>query len=134
MRTHPKGLLNPYLFIFAGAVLVTASEIFLKKGAAETVAISTHIDWTGIAALSSGWVWIAIVCYTASFLTWLHVLRHVPLNIAFNLSNVVHVLVPLASWIFLNEDISEKRWLGIAIVLAGIWVIAKPLVRAEERL
>ena len=61
-------------------------------------------------------------------------LRFVPLNIAFNLSNIVHVFVPLSSWLVLGENISEKRWLGIALVLCGIFVIAKPLVKIEEKL
>lgn len=130
----PSGLLNPYFQILLGAALVTASEVLLKKGAVATVAEVGHTTLTGLSALGSPWVWGAIACYAASFAAWLHVLRYVPLNIAFNLSNIVHVLVPLASWIFLAELISPRRWMGISLVLVGIWVIAKPLVTMEATL
>lgn len=130
----PRGLLNPYFQIILGALLATTSEIYLKKGAVETVQLAGHVDWTGLSALGSGWVWLAILFYCSSFAAWLHVLRFVPLNIAFNLSSIVHVFVPLSCWLVLGEDISEKRWFGISLVLLGICVIAKPLVRIEERL
>jgi len=65
---------------------------------------------------------------------WFYVLRHVPLSIAFPLSNVVHVLVPLSCWIFLHELISTRRWCGIALVLIGLAVVAKPFSRIEEKL
>jgi len=130
----PKGLLNPYFQIILGALLAAASEIFLKKGAIETVHLAGHVDWTGLSALGSGWVWLAILFYASSFAAWLHVLRFVPLNIAFNLSSIIHVFVPLACWIFLGEAISGTRWFGISLVLLGICVIAKPLVIIEEKL
>ena len=69
-----------------------------------------------------------------SLVSWLYVLRLVPLSIAFPLSNVVHVLVPLSCWIFLGEQISTQRWCGIALVLLGLIVVAKPFARIEERL
>jgi undecaprenyl phosphate-alpha-L-ara4N flippase subunit ArnE len=69
-----------------------------------------------------------------SLLSWLYILRLVPLSIAFPLSNVVHVLVPLSCWIFLGELISTRRWCGIALVLIGLIVVAKPFARIEEKL
>jgi len=130
----PKGIFNPYFQILLSALLVTASEVCLKKGASATYQLAGQVDWTGLSALGSGWVWIAILCYISSFAGWLHVLRFVPLNIAFNLSSIVHVFVPLSCWLFLGEDITEKRWFGISLVLLGICVIAKPLVKIEEKL
>ena len=69
-----------------------------------------------------------------SLVSWLYVLRHVPLSLAFPLSNVVHVLVPLASWLFLGELISTRRWWGITLVLIGLIIVAKPVARIEEKL
>ena len=60
---------------------------------------------------------MAIVLVILSFLTWLYVLRYIPLSVAFPISQVVHALVPLCSWIFLGELISTLRWCGIALVL-----------------
>ena len=86
----------------------------------------------GVTALGSAWTWIGIACHVLSFASWLHVLRHLPLNVAFSLISVVHVLVPLGAWIFLGEEIPSRRWIGIGLVLAGITLVARPAARAEE--
>jgi drug/metabolite transporter (DMT)-like permease len=125
-----KGFWNPYVQIALGALLVTASELMLKKGA--TAAAGT--SWLGIDALASIWTWGGIVTYILSFVSWLYVLRYLPLGVAFSLINVVHVLVPLASWAFLHDVISPRRWAGIALVLAGIILMAGNVAKAEEKL
>lgn len=122
--------LNPYVQIAIGAVLVTASELLLKRGA--TAAGGTSL--LGIGALASPWTWGGIVTYVLSFASWLYVLRHVPLGVAFGLINVVHVLVPLGSWVLLGEAISPRRWAGIGLVTAGIVLTARSVAAAEEKL
>lgn len=127
-------LVNPWLQIGLNALIVTASEIFLKLGARDTAHLTRGWAWTGLSGLMSGWTWIGIICVILSLVSWLYILRQVPLSIAFPLSNVVHVLVPLASWIFLGELISPRRWCGIALVLVGLVIVAKPFAHIEEKL
>jgi multidrug transporter EmrE-like cation transporter len=125
---------NPWLQMGLNALIVTASEIFLKLGARDTAHLTRSWNWTGITGLLSAWTWLGIVFVILSLASWLYVLRQVPLSIAFPLSNVVHVLVPLASWIFLGELIDTKRWWGISLVLIGLIIVAKPVARIEEKL
>lgn len=134
-RRVPAGwFLNPYAQIALGAVLVTASELMLKKGASATAGGQGAVGWLGFAALGSWWTWAGIVSYVLSFLSWLHVLRYLPLSIAFPLINVVHVLVPLGAMLFLHEPVSLKRWAGIGLIVAGILTIMHPASSAEARL
>jgi drug/metabolite transporter (DMT)-like permease len=129
-----RWLANPWLQIALNALIVTTSEIFLKLGARETAGLTHTWNWTGITGLLSPWTWLGIVFTVLSLVSWLYILRHVPLSIAFPLSNVVHVLVPLASWLFLGELISPTRWWGISLVLVGLAIVAKPVARIEEKL
>jgi drug/metabolite transporter (DMT)-like permease len=128
-----RWLANPWLQLALNALIVTASEIFLKLGARES-AYAKGLSWTGITGLFSGWTWLAILFIILSLVTWLYILRHVPLSIAFPLSNVVHVLVPLACWVFLGEMISPLRWWGITLVLVGLVIVAKPFAHIEQKL
>ena len=82
-------------------------------------------------ALRLAWYPVFVIL---SLITWLHVLRYIPLSIAFPISQVVHALVPLGSWLVLGESITSVRWCGIALVLLGLAVVAKPVARLEERL
>jgi multidrug transporter EmrE-like cation transporter len=129
-----RALVNPYLQLLAGQVLITAAEVLLKKGATGSIAASGEAEVLGFTALTSGTTWLGIVFYTLSFLIWLHVLRLLPLTQAYALASIVHVLVPTAAWLFLNEVISSTRAAGIALVLCGIVLVAAPAAKAEEEL
>ena len=124
-------LLHPYFQLFLTIVLVTASEILLKNGA--VAAAHTDGDWLGTASLASHSVWLGAALLVASSVTWILTLRAMPLYLAFMLCSVIHVTIPVSSWLALGEKISGLRWVGIALVLAGIWVIARPASRIEER-
>ena len=125
---------NPWVQLSICVFLATGAEIFLKLGARETVDPSNPWSWTGLTGLRSVWVWWGILASVVSLFNWLATLRKLPLTIAFPLGNVVHILVPLGSWIFLGEAILTRRWLGITLVLIGLMVVAKPAAKLEERL
>jgi drug/metabolite transporter (DMT)-like permease len=113
---------------------VTLSEVLLKIGAEETPAQGTVMDWLGLTGLGSLWVWGGIASLILSFLCWIYVLKHLPLSVAFPLTNVVHVTIPISCWLFLGEEISPRRWIGIAVVLLGLALVAKPVAVIDERL
>jgi drug/metabolite transporter (DMT)-like permease len=134
--THdrPSGFRNPWLHLALSVGCVLVSELLLKRGASEIANPDNAWSWTGINGLTSPLVWLAILFIIASLITWLYVLKYIPLSIAFPLSRVVDALVPLCCWVFLGEAISPRRWVGIALVVIGLAVIAKPVARMEERL
>jgi undecaprenyl phosphate-alpha-L-ara4N flippase subunit ArnF len=130
----PSGFRNPWLQLAISVVCVFVSELLLKRGATDVAEPESAWSWTGLNGLASVLVWAAILLIIASFISWLYVLRYIPLTIAFPLSRVVDVLVPLGCWIFLGELISTLRWCGIALVVVGLALVAKPVAQIEERL
>jgi len=133
-ETRPAGFRNPWLHLAISVICVAIYELLLKRGASETAHLNPSWSWTGLTGLASIYVWIAIVFVIVSLLTWLHVLRYLPLSIAFPISQSVHVLVPLGSWLILGENIVTLRWIGIALVSLGLAIVAKPVGRLEEEL
>lgn len=115
------------------AVCGTAAEIFMKLGADESAAAAETAGLLGRIGLTSGWVWASIAVTLCGFGGWWRVVSSAPLSVAFPLANVVHVLIPLSSWIFLGEQIGPRRWLGIALVVAGLVTIARPQAEMEGR-
>ncbi len=95
---------------------------------------NSALSWTGINGLTSPLVWWAILLVIVSFASWLYVLKYIPLTVAFLLSRVVDVLVPISCWLLLGEIISVRRWCGIALVIAGLALVAKPVAQLEEKL
>ena len=134
MRDRPSGFANPWLQLALSVGCVFVSELLLKRGASDTANLAQSWSWTGVTGLVSPLVWLGIIFVIISFISWLYVLRYIPLTIAFPLSRVVDILVPLGCWFFLGEAISTRRWCGIALVVIGLAVTAKPVARLEERL
>jgi drug/metabolite transporter (DMT)-like permease len=131
---RPSGFANPWLQLALSVLCVVASELLLKRGATQVADSNSALSWTGINGLASSLVWWAILLVIISFASWLYVLKYIPLTIAFPLSRVVDVLVPMSCWIFLGEIISVRRWCGIALVIIGLALVAKPVARLEEKL
>lgn len=126
---------NPWVQLALSIAFVTIYELLLKIGAVETADIAGSTwAWTGLSGLASSYIWLAILFVILSLITWLYVLRHLPLSLAFPISQSVHALVPLGSWLILDESITSLRWSGILLVLVGLIVVAKPVARFEERL
>src|SRR5207244_12043613 len=113
MRERPSGLANPWLLLGFEIVCVLVYELLQKRGASETANLSHVWSWTGITALASPLTWLAMVIMIISLLSWLYVLRYIPLSIAFPLSRAFDVLMPLRCWIILGEHISTVPWFGI---------------------
>src|SRR5205814_7329778 len=97
-RSRPADFFfNVYFQIALGSLLTCAAELLLKKGAIS----APRIEWLpariGASAMTSLWTWLGILAYIGSFVSWLYVLRIMPLNIAYSLVNVAQVLVPLGA-------------------------------------
>jgi drug/metabolite transporter (DMT)-like permease len=133
-ENKPTGIRNPWVALAVSVTCVTIYELLLKRGAVETANPNSSWSWTGLSGLGSIYVWIAIVFVILSLITWLYVLRYLPLSVAFPISQAVHALVPLGSWLILGENIVTLRWIGIAFVSLGLAVVAKTIARIEEKM
>lgn len=129
-------LSGSYPYIVVNVLLVAGGQLLLKRGAMATaqIPVPTWLGWLGITALGSWWVWAGIFAQILGFVAWLHILRLIPVSIAYSLVSVVYALVPLGAWAFLGESIGLLRGCGIGLIILGIWVIGGARVQAEEAL
>jgi undecaprenyl phosphate-alpha-L-ara4N flippase subunit ArnE len=68
---------------------------------------------------------VALVAYGTSVLTWLLVLRSVPLSIAMPFNAAIYVVVPVLAYLVFNDAIDRRSLLGMLLVVAGILVVAR---------
>ncbi len=133
-NNRPSGFANPWFQLGLNIICVVLYELLLKSGASATADPSKSWSWTGLTGLESPLTWLAIAVIILDLIIWLYVLKYIPLSIAFPLSRLVDVLVPISCWLILKEEISSLRWCGIALVVIGVAIVAKPAARLEERL
>jgi drug/metabolite transporter (DMT)-like permease len=131
---RPTGFANPWFQFVLNILGVVIYELLLKAGATASANPALRWSWLGVNALSSPLTWVAIVVIIVDLVIWLYILKFIPLSIAFPLSRTVDVLVPISCWLILKEMISPLRWCGIALVIIGLIIVAKPAAELEQRL
>ncbi len=64
----------------------------------------------------------AIVLYAVTILGWIYVLKFLPLAIAYPLTALSYILVPLFSWLFLHEKITSSTLIGSVLIILGVLI------------
>jgi drug/metabolite transporter (DMT)-like permease len=71
---------------------------------------------------------VALTIYAAATLLWIAMLRGAPLSRIYPIAAFSFVLVPLASLVFLKEQVSWSYWGGVALIVAGVAVTGRSSV------
>ncbi|WP_024683491.1 4-amino-4-deoxy-L-arabinose-phosphoundecaprenol flippase subunit ArnE [Pseudomonas syringae] len=104
--------------MLASACLLTCLGQIAQKYAVQ--------DWRGafpgaFAALRSIWLGLALACLGSGLLVWLLVLQRLDVGIAYPMLGVNFVLITLAGRYLFNEPVDAQHWLGIALILVGVF-------------
>ncbi|MGA8135497.1 MULTISPECIES: EamA family transporter [Pseudomonas] len=102
----------------------SGGQIATKVGGDQLGQTDFSLQWLHAVLLNPG-VWVAVACYIGAFFVWMLILRRSTLSLAFPLSSLVFVAVLLASWLGLNEQISLLHWIGVAVIIGGIALLAE---------
>ncbi|MVV52174.1 transporter [Pseudomonas sp. PB120] len=102
----------------------SAGQIATKVGGDQLGQMDFSLQWLMAVAVNPG-VLLAIACYVCAFFVWMLILRRSSLSLAFPLSSLVFVGVLLGSWLGLGEQISVLHWVGVAVIMGGIALLAE---------
>ena len=112
--------------ILLAVLLGAAGQIIMKKGMMLYGVVTAGSVWSQIIPiLKVPQVFIGFVCYGVSAILWIAVVSNVDLSLAYPMVSLAYVVVFLASWLFLGEQISATRVLGLVIIVAGVLVISR---------
>jgi small multidrug resistance pump len=98
-------------------VFTVAASLVLKMGAAVPAAERVIL---GIFGWESA---LGLVLFGVAGLIYAVVLRRVPLNVALAFTAAQYVGVAIAAAVVLSEPIPWLRWIGIALIGLGIFVV-----------
>ena len=104
------------------ALLLSAGQILFKKVAHLPAPLASIPGMTAL--LANVWFWLALALYGVATLLWIMILQKVPLSLAYPFAALGFVIVPLASWLLMGETLSPLYCAGIALIIAGILVVA----------
>jgi multidrug transporter EmrE-like cation transporter len=120
--------LTDLVWLLMGVVLNAGAQLGLKAATRTT----GHIDGTPGGIWTAGWqlagslaFWAALAAYALSLGVWVVGLSRVPVSQAYPVLSVGYILTALLAWVTLGEVVSAQRWLGIAVIIVGVWLVTR---------
>jgi drug/metabolite transporter (DMT)-like permease len=107
-------------FAMVTVILNCTAQLLLRQAA-----MSGAVPTAPLTLVKNVWFLCGLAAYGISVLTWLLVLRRVPLSIAAPFVALVYVLVPVASRVLFDDPLTGRMWLGMAFVVLGVSLVAQ---------
>ena len=115
--------------VLSCVLLTTAGQIVLKIGVSSP-SLQAVLRSAGPAAfltraIFAPGVLLGLALYVASTIVWLLVLARAPLSYAYPFVSLGFVLTALYAYYALGESFALTRVAGIALICAGVWLVAR---------
>jgi drug/metabolite transporter (DMT)-like permease len=113
-----------YLVLAGITVFSTAGDSLLARGMKDIGAVSLHNLPGLLLAILNPWVALGILFLLTFFTCYMSALSWADLTYVLPATSLAYVLVALVGHFRLHEVISPTRWLGIALIAAGVGFVA----------
>jgi drug/metabolite transporter (DMT)-like permease len=113
-----------YLVLAGVALFSSIGDSLLARGMKEIGGLSLHHLSNVILAITNPWVACGVVFLLAFFASYMSALSWADLTYVLPATSVAYVAVAFIGRFVFHETISPTRWLGIALITAGIGFVA----------
>lgn len=106
------------------SILLTGGQVFLKFALSKMPPFA----WTRDFWLSILTNWQFAVCglfFGAASLLWMYIVKVFPFSSAYPMVSLSYVFGMFAAIMFFHEEVSAAKWLGVALIMMGCFLIAK---------
>ncbi|HEX6260599.1 MAG TPA: hypothetical protein VFZ51_08075 [Woeseiaceae bacterium] len=98
----------------------------LFKLAAERLVVG-HGPVALLASFISRPMFAALALYALATVLWVYLLHGLALSRAYPFIALAFALVPMLAWLMLGETLGVQYWLGLAVMLTGLYIISMSL-------
>ena len=121
--------LSTFAFIITGVLLNAAAQLLLKAGT-NGLGGAIHINaqnWfsTGVKVFTQLPIIAGLACYVISVVVWIVGLSRTDVTIAYPMLSLGYVVSAAGAWMFLGETVSLQRMLALAVIVAGVVLLAR---------
>lgn len=117
-----------FALILTGVLLNAAAQFLLKAGVDRVGVIGLQFHElvrAGFALALNPYVLAGLACYVVSVAVWLLALSRTAVSIAYPMLSIGYIVTALAAWAFLGEQLNLVRWAGIAVIVLGVFLVAR---------
>ncbi len=114
------GKLMKGLYIFFCIIFTVAGQIFVKKGA-----IGARDATSILGYLTNFYIILGFLMAAVAAVAWVKALQHFTLSHAYPFMSLSFPIVAFLSVIIFNEVMKLNQWIGLLIVLLGLYIGSK---------
>jgi drug/metabolite transporter (DMT)-like permease len=118
-----------YVLLFLLVALGSIGNTILDKGMKDNGSLdfsTLPALWAGLLhTFTSGTIWIGIVCMLLFMVCHMLVLSWADYSFVMPFSAIAYALVPLLGYFWLGEIVPGTRWIGIVLIVFGVWLISR---------
>lgn len=117
-----------FALLLAAIVLGTCGQLLLKAGTNAVGAFAFTIDNAlpvGAKLALEPRILGGAGCYVVSLAVWILALSRVEVSVAYPMLSIGFALNAALAWWLLGEAVTPARMLGIAIIIVGVWLVAR---------
>ncbi len=117
-----------YLLIFTAVIAMTVAQLLLKKGLLTIGEFPAHFNELipfFLKAYTNVYVIFAVLLTLATGMVWVLAVSKAQLSFLYPFMALSYVLVALFSLLLFKEDVGVLRWLGIVVICAGVFLVAR---------
>lgn len=122
--------LSAFLLVLTGVLLNAAAQVLLKAGVDRLGGVINlqfgALVRAGMALSLNPFILAGLACYVVSVGVWLLALSRTPVSIAYPMLSIGYVVAALFAWLYLGEHLSLSRWLGIGVIILGVFLVGRP--------
>jgi len=128
--THTRSLqLKTLPLILVSIVLGPLGNVFLGKAmkGIGSVTSARILDLVPIASrvLVSGYIWLGIACLLGFFIAHMLLLTWADYSYVQPATSLSYLSISILSYLLLGEMISPLRWLGVAVICLGVFLVGR---------
>lgn len=113
-----------WVLIVTGVIMGSLGGVFLKTGAVEI----NYANGAGHSILQILFNWriiTGVILYFIPFGIWIVLLKKLDITFLQPILSLTYVVTPFLGIIFLRENVSILRWIGIIIILLGVAIVSQ---------
>lgn len=111
--------------VFAGAM----GQICWKHGMTSVDKINEIDDLLQLETIfnifTNKYIILGLVLYGSAFILWLGAMSTLDISFMYPMLSLAYVITAILAFVFIGENITMVRWAGIALVVAGCFLIAR---------
>jgi transporter family protein len=118
-----KARLNILLLLLVSVLALAAGETLLAKGMKSVGGAATGWRDEILRAVLSPWIWAGGALLLVHLVFYMAALGKADLSLVLPLTAASYPLTSLLAQIYLDERVGPTRWLGTALITAGVVVV-----------